>query len=385
MDVRQYFEPIDFSKYSDKFKEKWKYSLGQTIEKSTNKITPANIHKIEVVVFSVPFYNGTWKSGKTNPTEKIREELYRLSTIDRKLSIVDFGQLKKTKSQKGAFLAVRDIIEYFTELNIVTLLIGGSQDLTVGICEAFKSETFFSLTSVDSVLDVKKGRETFSSTNFLTRVFQKNPQIFQFNLVGYQTHLVPRELFSKTKGLVTHVRLGLLHEDSINAEPVFRNTDVLSFDSNALKYSEINGSQVKNPNGLYSEEACQLAKYAGLSNKLKVFGIFETDWDKDNNGISFKLSAQIIWYFLEGFLNRVQKEKELPENLQMYKVEVKEIDEPIVFYKCTETARWWFEIQSIKGNKYLIACSKKEYDEASGDEIPENWLKFVQKIDELSK
>ena len=299
------------------------------------------------------------------------------------MNVVDFGQLKKTKGQKGVFLALRDIIEYFTELDIVTIVIGGSQDLTTGICEAFINNPYFSLTSVDSVLDVKKGREAFSSTNFLSRIFKSNPKIFQFNLVGYQTHLVPNELFSKTKGVTTHVRLGNLHDDLFKAEPVFRNTDVLSVDLGVLKNSEILGN--KNPNGLYSEEACQIAKFSGLSNKLKVFGIFETSWNKDYNETTFKLSAEIIWYFLDGYNNRMQKKDETPENLNMYKVEIKEIDDPLVFYRCAETDRWWFEAYSPRGEKLLIACSEKEYQEASNNEIPGIWLKYIQKIDELSK
>lgn len=385
MDIQQYFEPVDFSKYSEKMKDGWKYALGHSIEKSNSKLTPANIHKLDAVIFTVPVFNGSWHNQKNNPAEKIREELYRLSEIGKKMNVADLGQVKKARGRKGIFLALRDIIDYFNELNIVTVVIGGSQDLTVGICEAFKNETFFSLTAIDSLLDVKKGREAFSSTSFLSRIFQKNPQLFQFNLIAYQSHLVSPSLFSKTKGTGTHLRLGVLHENPTLAEPVFRNTDMLSFDMGALKYSEIPGSLARNPNGLYAEEACQLAKYAGLSNKLKVFGIFETGAEKDHTGITFQLSAQIIWYFLEGMHNRIPMEKEAPGNLRMFKVEIKEMDSPIVFYQCAETGRWWFEAQSLKGEKLLIACSEKEYKEASADEIPENWLRVIQKIDELSK
>ena len=61
------------------------------------------------------------------------------------------------------------------------------------------------------------------------------------------------------------------------------------------------------------------------------------------------------------------------------------MDDPIVFYQCTGTERWWVEAQSVKGEKLLKACSEDEYKQASADEIPENWLKVIQKIDELSK
>ncbi len=385
MDIRQYFDPVDFSGYQAKIKDAWRYSLGQDIEKSTGKLTLANINKLEIAVFSVPFYNGSWEKAKNSSTSRIREELYKLAAINKKMNVADFGQLKKTQSPKGILLALRDIVEYFTDLGVVSIVIGGSQDLTTGICKAFYNNPCFSLTSVDSALNIKKGRETFSPTNFLSRVFQNNPQIFQFSLVGYQGHLVPDGLLSKTKGIGAHIRLGVLRECLLKAEPVFRNTDVLSFDIGVLKYSEIPGSTYKNPNGLYSEEACQMAKFAGLSNRLKVFGIFEALGGKGDCEIVFKISAEIIWYFLEGYVNRTQKEKELPENLLTYKVEIKEIDEPLVFYHCAGTGRWWFDAGFFKGEKLMVACSEDEYKEASNNEIPEIWLKYIQKIDESSK
>lgn len=385
MDIRQYFEAVDFSKYSGTIKDAWRYSLGQSIENTTGKTTRENIQKLDVVIFSVPWYNRVWKNAKHNPTNKIREQLYFLSSINKKLKVADFGQLKKPKGEKGLLLALRDIIEYFNEIDVITVVIGGSQDITIGICEAFTSKPYFSLTSVDSILDVKKGREVSSSANFLTQIFKRNPRIFQFNLLGYQTHLVADELFLKTRGLSTHVRLGRLREDISGIEHVFRNSNVVSFDMNVLKSSEVQNISNGNPNGIYSEEACQIAKYSGLSNKLKVFGIFDTNCEKNNSEITFKLSAEIIWYFLEGCNNRTPKRNEMQENLLMYRVEVKEIDNPLVFYQCAETGKWWFEVDSLKREKLLIACSKKEYIKASGNEIPGIWLKYIQKIDEFSK
>lgn len=385
MDVRQYFESVDFSLYAEKTQVSWKYSLGNTIENITTKTTESNIHKLEVVIFGVPCNNGIWEEGKTKSTDKTRSELYQLSKLNGKLKIADFGNLKSTHSLRGTYLALRDIVEYFNELNIVTVIIGGSQDLNIGICEAFKNHRYFSFSTIDSYLDVKKGRESYDSSNFLTRIFQKLPDLFQFNLLAFQSYLVANELFSKSKGIGNHLRLGILHDNLKEAEPVLRNTDVLTFDFNAIKYSEIAGSSFINPNGLSSEEACQLAKYAGISEKLKVFGIYETDIKKDSVGITFKLSAQIIWYFFEGIINRSNIDFENSDKIRRYKVEVNDIDNPILFLQCTATNRWWFEIESLNDEKIIIACSEREYQQASNNEIPELWIKYIQKIDEISK
>jgi formiminoglutamase len=385
MDVRQYFNPVDFSAFSEKIADSWKYSLGQSIDKSTKKFSGANQQKVDAVIFGVPCFDGVWEDHKLKSTNKIREELFSLAHLPGKLNIVDLGDLKPSANSKGTYLAIRDLIEYFSELNIVTLILGGSSDLSTGICEAFKSEKFLTLTSVDALLDVKKGKENFNSTNYLTRIFQKTPNLFQFNLLGFQRHLVAPELFTKTNGFGEHLSLGDLHDDLKKAEPVLRNTNVLTFDIKSVKHVEISGNNYMNPNGLQSDEICQLAKYAGLSNKLKVFGLFETKIKKDSFDIISKLVGQIIWYFLEGLSGKTNDLEHMNENILTYKVEIDGMEKPLKFYCCKENGRWWFEIQSFNYEKHIVACSETEYHKALNNEIPDLWLNYVQKIDSISK
>ncbi len=384
MDVRQYFNPVDFSVFSGEGST-WKYTLGQTIERSTERVTVTNLYKIDVAIVGAPFENGVLAGKKTNVPDEIRSVLYHFAGFQSKLNIVDFGNLKTAKSSKSISLALRDLVEYFNELNIVTIVLGGSQDLSFGICQAFKAKEFFSLCCIDSELDVKKGRETFDASNFLSRVFSNCSNLFQFSLLAYQSLLVPHQLFAKTYGINEHYRLGLLRDDISFAEPVLRNTDFLSFDVGAVKHSEAPATWNSNPNGLHGEEACQLAKYAGLSDKLKVVGVFGIDSLKLSEGITIRLAAEIVWYFLDGQINKQVGVDEQRDVFLTYKVEVKDVEKPLVFLQCPKTHRWWMEIQSIRGRKLLIACSEKEYEQAADDEIPELWLKYVQKIDGISK
>ena len=385
MDVRYYFNEINFSTYYDSGHLNWKYSLGAVIEKNSKALTKENIHKLNVAIVGVPFDSRKEDTYSPEATDKIRAQLYQLSGFFSKINIADFGNLKPASTVKGNFQALRDIVEYFNELNIVTIVIGGSQDLSVGICEAFTRNPWFSLTTVDAFLDVKKAKEPFNSSNYLSRLFIYQPQIFQFNVIGFQNHYMPSEFFDKMKAVSEHIRLGSLLGNIALAEPVLRNTDFLSFDIISLKNSEAPGSSKVNPNGLRSEEACQLAKYAGLSNRIKVFGIFEVEPANDRNNLTVALAAQIIWYFVEGFINRVSETPDMSQNNKKYQVEVDNIDSPIVFYKNILTNQWWMEIETTEKIKLLIACSEKEYAQASNNEIPELWLKYLQKIDHRLK
>jgi arginase family enzyme len=338
-----------------------------------------------VAIIGVPFdshYSG--EITDTKAPDKIREQLFNLSKPDRTLKIVDFGNIKPGRNQKACILALRDVVGYLVEKNAVVLVIGGSQDFTAGICDAFREKKFFSLSVVDAVLDVKHGIEAFSSSNFLTRIFKNNPNLFQFSLLGYQRHLVVDELFEKTAGIGRHIRLGILREKFIEVSPVLRNSDVLSFDIGAIKYSDAPGNRQKNPNGLRSEEACGLARYAGLSERLKAFGIFETI-ENDENEITTRLTAEIIWYFLDGISYRQSETEWSADNKVVYKVAINELESPLVFYYEPATNRWWVEINSVTGETQVVACSENEYQKASNNEISEFWLGYIQKMDDLPK
>lgn len=385
MDVQYYFNSVDFSQFYNSGHLNWKFSLGADIERNSQALSIENISKVNVAIIGIPFDSRKNDTNNPESPDKIRAELYQLSKFDTKLRIADFGNLKPASSAKGNYQALRDIVDYFNELKIVTIIIGGSQDLSLGVCEAFKGDKFFSFSTVDAFLDIKKGKEPFHSNNYLSRLFISRPGLFQFNLIGFQSHYLSSESINKIQNTGNHLRLGNFRDNVAIAEPVIRNTDFLSFDINAVKHSDAPGAQRVSPNGLRSEEACQLAKYAGLSNRLKVFGLFDIVTEKDRNDLTVKLAAQIIWYFLEGFFNRDNGKPDLNENCVMFQVEVEGIDKPIVFYRNTMTNQWWIEIETGDKTKFLFGCSENEYVAASNNEIPGMWLNYTQKIDEILK
>lgn len=379
MNLPDYFEPVDFESIKSKSNPLGKYALGPEIEKNTQKFAHKNLDKTDVVIFGVPVKNG--EPQKKGTPDKIRTALYRLAAFDTTLKIADLGNLKPATSAKGTFLALRDVVEYLREMNIVSVILGGSQDLTTGICEAFKNERFFWLAAVDCTLDVKKGTEMFNATNYLTRVFKNLPNLFHFSLLGYQTHLVGEKLMAQTKGIGEHLRLGQLRDDFTKAELLLRNANVLSFDMGAIKFTDAPATLQKNPNGLRSDEACQLAKYAGLSTTLNVFGLFNMFENiKTDSDTTINLMAEIVWYFLEGLAGRT-----IPGEKTVYKVAIDGLEHPVIFRHEEETNRWWFEVQSILGETFEVACTQQDYRVAAGNEIPDRWLRFVQKMDGLSK
>ena len=383
MNLFPYFDAVDFSQYIDDVPFAWKYSIGATIEKNTLKLQEGRLKNIELAIVGVPFNSENDDFKRTSTPDKLRKALYGLAGVG-KLNIIDLGNLKASTSHKGNYLALRDVVDYLSELDIVTIVLGGSQDYSYGVCQAFRSNPFFSFSAIDAFLDVKKGVESLSSTNYLSQVFKTMPDLFQFNLLAYQSHYVPDIYFEKTKGIGAHLRLGKLRDNIGDAEPVLRNSDFLTFDMAALKASEAPNS-LNLPNGLYADEACQLMKYAGASNRLKVFGLFGLNIRVKPEELSVNLAAQLVWYFVQGYLIRDKRKPGQSDGFSLFSVEIPELSTPLVFYKNDFTGQWWIQVQAINNQTICFACSEKDYEAARSNEIPAFWLKYVQKTDEVVK
>lgn len=368
MDIRNYFNAVDFKQFQDSPFMNRKQSLGAAIEKNTSKFSPQNAAKTNLAIIGVPFICNAEKS---DSPDKIRNEIYKLAQPNN-IKIVDFGNLINASTQKGNYLAMRDVVDYFNELKVPLVIIGGSQDLSYGVCEAFKNHERFSFSTIDYKLDVKTTNEAFSEQNYISKIYSSLPNLFQFNLLAYQSYYVPTDYLNSGKAINRHLRLGEIRTDIKQAEPILRDTHFLSFDAQSI--INVQNVEASLPNGLQGDEACQLAKYAGLSENLNVFGLFNT---YSENPVRYKLLAQLIWYYVEGVGLRKNENPESDKSIVNYHVNIDGVEKPFIFLKSKNSNRWWLKI-GLENNKPLyVACSENDYIIATQNEIPELWLKFV--------
>jgi hypothetical protein len=98
-----------------------------------------------------------------------------------------------------------------------------------------------------------------------------------------------------------------------------------------------------------TERICSLSRYAGISDKVSIFGIF----NHNNSSQESVLIAQIIWYFIEGFHYR-SNEYPFGSREIIYKIYRAYGRRNAYFYKSDKTDRWWIEIPFISnGNNKL--------------------------------
>ncbi|WP_339660063.1 formimidoylglutamase [uncultured Polaribacter sp.] len=316
----------------------------------------------------------------------IRKKLYELFPGNWKTEIADLGNVLKGNSVTDTYFAVSKIITDLLKQNIIPVIIGGGQDITYVNYRAYDSlEQTVNVTTVDSRFDLGDLDSELTSQSYLSKIIMQEPNnLFNYSNVGYQTYFNSQEEIQLLDNLFFDTyRLGKAKELE-NIEPAFRNADIVSIDMGAVRQSEAPANNNASPNGFYGEEICAIARYAGISDKVSSFGIYEYNSQYDNNYQTANLIAQMIWYFIEGVNFRV---KDYPfsgkENYQKFTV-ILEDDDPIIFYKSHKTGRWWIEIKILSDNKYkrhaLIPCTHQDYKEATKQIIPERWYKAMSKM-----
>ncbi len=382
MSILDYFELVDMSRFSFSHKEiRNKFSYLH-IDKST---THEKLHEYDIVILGVEEERNTSNKGTCQAPDKIREQLYKLNK-NGKAKILDAGNLRTGKSLKDTYVAIKDIVFELVQNNIVPIIIGGGQDLTYGVYLGFeKLNNPFNMVSIDPKLDFGYRKNDFDAESYFGQIIlEKGKNLFNFTNIGYQTYYCTKdELNLINKMNFDAFRLGYVRSNMQDTEPIMRDASFLSLDLKSIKQSDAPGHKFPSPNGFYSEEICQIGKYAGISNNLKCFGLFEMNPDYDLNNQSAALAAQIIWYFIDGFISR--KDDFPKEGTKEYTKHIVSFDgdeQNIVFYQNNYNNRWWMEVPKPgrPEKKLIIACTNDDYKLACKQELPERWLKTTQKL-----
>lgn len=357
--------------------------LGSKVVFHTKNEFP-DLDKVKIALIGVLENRGSVSSNSnTGDLSIVRKELYRLFPGNWDMTIADLGDILPGNSKEDTYFALRKVAADLIKKKIIPIVIGGSQDLTYSLYRAYDElEQMVNLVAIDSKFDFGKEDEEMSNSSYLSRIIIDEPNnLFNFCNIGYQTYYNSQEEIDLIEKLFFDAyRLGEVSYNIAIAEPVFRDADIVSLDLNSVKSSDSGNFNSFAPNGFNGKEICALSRYAGISDKVSMFGVF----NHDNTAQESVLISQIIWYFIEGYHYR---SNEYPfgsrENYIKYSVLIEE--ETLVFYKSDRTDRWWIEIPFVSNvnNKLkrntLLPCSHEEYLAACNQELPERWWKAQRK------
>jgi arginase family enzyme len=318
--------------------------------------------------------------------DNIRKYLYNLYIGRWEMPLGDLGNIYKGETLEDSLFALKEVISELLRMNIIPIVIGGSQDLTFAMYRAYDVlEQTVNLTAVDSRFDLGQQGEQLHAQNYLSHIVLKKPyNLYHYANIGYQTYFVNQEELDLMERMFFDVvRLGNLRHSIEECEPYLRNADLVSIDLGVVRQHDAPATAYPSPNGFTGEEACAVARYAGLSDKVTSFGIFEYNPNLDFGNQTAHLAAQMIWYFLEGYSHRKQDYPFSPKKEHIkFTVLIAEGDHEITFYKSPKSDRWWVEvpINTKQSNRHtLVPCSHNDYLAALKGEIPMRWWRAYQK------
>ncbi|WP_027124449.1 formimidoylglutamase [Gelidibacter mesophilus] len=316
----------------------------------------------------------------------IRKVLYHLFPGNWHTTVADLGDIRKGDSVEDTYFALRTTINVLLEKQIIPIILGGSQDLTYSNYRAYDGILpMVNIVNVDSNFDLGDSTLPIKNNSYLGKIILEQPyNLFNYSTIGYQTYFNSQEEIDLMEKLYFEAyRLGEVSKSIALVEPVMRDAHIVSVDLKSVKASELSSKQKYSPNGLDGKEICAIARYAGISNKVSSFGVYEYQHSEDDH-VTAMLVSQMLWYFIEGVNCRI-KEDPLNDDINYQKFNVLIDDDELIFYKSIKTGRWWIEIPFLPeaNNKLkkhtLLPCMYEDYEEAIQGKIPERWYKAYRK------
>jgi hypothetical protein len=289
------------------------------------------------------------------------------------------GDIPTGDKEKDSHRALHDIAKEMYQRNILLIAFGGSQENTLGLCSVFNEfEVYYNLTSIDYKFDFGGDGSLISPDSYMSKLIANRPNYMtNFCNLGYQSYMVAQDEIDLMERLYFEsIRLGTLTSDLKVVEPLMRDSDIVSMDMTAVKSNELQGGLTQ-VNGFTAQQFCALARYVGISDRVRFVGLCNIP----ESSTSSNLTAQAVWYIIEGMHYRVNEYPfSTKENSVRYVVSCD--DQELIFYQSSLSKRWWLEVRPEHDSNLetvLISCSEEDFYTAEKGTVPERWWKAIRR------
>lgn len=175
--------------------------------------------------------------------------------------------------------------------------------------------------------------------------------------IGFQRHF-------KHHNNPYSISLGELRADMSDAETIIRSAERLHFHIDVLR-KEDSHSKHSHVTGLDIYQSSRLMRLAGLSKRLSLMCINTVD--EQISAMTSESIAMLIWYYLEGQINKEIESMKQKEN-DIFLVNSDLYEEPVKFVVGNKTGRWWYQNPTTKE---YVPCSEKDYQAISTGNLPD--------------
>jgi hypothetical protein len=361
--------------------------LGNRINIYSDVSSPPELTNIDIALIGVNEYRNCENSlDEKFSLNEIRKFFYNLYPGNWNVNIADLGDLILGKTVFDTYQALQSVVSILLQNKIIPIIIGGTQDLTYANYRSYDFlEKTVNIVNIDSNFDLGDSSKPIKNNSFLGKIILDKPHnLFNYSVLGYQTYFNSQEEIDLMDNLYFEAyRLGELNSNIQNVEPILRDANIVTLDLKSIRSSEVSSKQKFSPNGFDGKEICAVSRYAGISNKVTSFGIYEYIPSFQDEATEMLIS-QILWYFIEGVNCRVSDNNfYITKDFQKFNVLVEK--QELIFLKSVKSSRWWIEIPFVHNanNKLeehsLLPCMHEDYINAINGVIPERWYKAQKK------
>jgi arginase family enzyme len=371
--IQDFVEPINLS-FLSKDEGYRDTQLGKHIKSYENHLP--DISDADIVLIGAGECRGAgFALNGFEAANAVRAALYNLYYWHAQVTIADIGNVKIGQSIQDSYAALRTVIAELILQNKKVIIMGGSHDLTLPQYHAYNAiPTLVNAVVADAKIDLDL-EARLPSDHFLEELFTGLPNhLNHYAHIGFQSYFMhPHMLETIDKLRFDCFRLGVVRESIEEMEPVIRDSHMMSFDISAIQHAQA-PANIITTNGFNGEEACVLMQYAGMSWKTSSIGLFGYQAELDHHGLTAIQMAQMIWYIIDG-VHRGKKEAPLTDLDRFKEFQIAFSDIDTQFLQSKSTGRWWMKSH----NDEWMPCSYKDYLVASNNEIPERWLRALER------
>jgi formiminoglutamase len=307
--------------------------------------------------------------------DKVRAAFYSLFYWHTEVIIADLGNIKIGATVNDSYAAVKTVVSELLQMGKKVLILGGAHDITTAQYQAYgKMNKIIDAVVVDARIDLDM-ESVQPADQFLVEMFTGIPNhLKHYTHIGFQSYFMHPDMLETIDKLgFDCYRVGKVKESIEAMEPAIRNSELFSFDIAAIQNAHAPANRLT-PNGFNGEEACTLMQYAGLSHTCNTIGLYGYLSQQDQYELTAIQQAHMLWYVMDG-IHKGKQEADLSNHNEFNEFIMAFAEVETIFLQSKRTSRWWMQLHDGK----YVACSYRDYLTACNNDIPERWLRAVER------